>query len=216
MMPNSSTKMVTKTDCGGDMIWDSDLYECVPDETRKPLCADAQTAVMVDSVWECVDPFPDKNCPDKMIARLNYNTLEWECVTDPSATINSKKCTHITSGAVYGALGATLRVPQTSCTDCERMVVDTETCVSSCVPDPARLTDPLCYPGQADECSGPSRAFYFGFPSPAYIETVETMVNVAVPLDKSHAQNRRFNCLDCGAGEIDMSRSAPPYVAVCK
>lgn len=206
----------TKTDCGGDMIWDSDLYECVPDETRKPLCADAQTAVMVDSVWECVDPFPDKNCPDKMIARLNYNTLEWECVMDPSATTNSKKCTHITSGAVYGALGATLRVPQTSCTDCERMVVDAETCVSSCVPDPARLTDPLCYPGQADECSGPSRAFYFGFPSPAYIETVETMVNVAVPLDKSHAQNRRFNCLDCGVGEIDMSRSAPPYVAVCK
>lgn len=205
-----------KTDCGGDMIWDSDLYECVADESRKPLCADNQAAVMVDSVWECIDPFPDKSCPEKMVARLNYNTLEWECVVDPTGTANTKKCAHITSGVVYGAIGATLRVPQTSCTDCERMVINYDTCVSTCVPDPARLNDARCYPGAVAECVGPTRAFYFGFPNSRYIENTDAVANMSVPLDKSHSQNRRFNCLDCGAGEIDSARSLPPYVAICK
>ncbi len=205
-----------KTDCGGDMIWDSDLYECVPDETRKPLCAGNQTAVMVDSLWECVNPFPEKSCPEKMIARLNYNTLEWECVVDPSISNTIKKCSNVTSGAVYGGLGATLRVPQTSCTDCERMVTDPETCVTVCVPDISRISDPRCYPGVTSECSGPTRAFYFGFPGLAYLESVKETVGVAVPLDGAHSQNRRFNCMDCGDGEIDATRSQPPYVAVCK
>ena len=38
---------------------------------------------------------------------------------------------------------------------------------------------------------------------------------VDVPFDKSHSQNRRFNCMDCGDGIIDTSRSLPPYVIVC-
>ena len=198
------------------MIWDSDLYECVPDETRKPLCAGNQTAVMVDSLWECVSPFPEKSCPEKMIARLNYNTLEWECVVDPSISNTIKKCSNVTSGAVYGGLGATLRVPQTSCTDCERMVTDPENCVTVCVPDISRISDPRCYPGATSECSGPTRAFYFGFPGLAYLESVKETVGVAVPLDGAHSQNRRFNCMDCGDGEIDATRSQPPYVAVCK
>ena len=206
----------TKTNCGGDMIWDSDLYECVPDESRKPLCADSQTAVMVDSVWECIDPFPDKTCPNNMIARLNYNTLEWECVVDPTTNTAVKKCDNIVSGGNYGLLGTTLRVPQTSCTDCERMVTDTDSCTSYCVPDPSRVTDSRCYGGAASECSGPTRALYFGFPNRAYVESVSDVLSVAVPIDRSHSQNRRFNCLDCGAGVIDTARSLPPYVAVCK
>ncbi len=208
--------MNTKTDCGGDMIWDSDLYECVPDESRKPLCAETQTAVIVDSVWECINPFPDKQCPDKMVARLNYNTLEWECVIDPSHTNNTKKCANVVSGAIYGALGTTLRIPQTSCTDCERMVTDPETCASSCVPDPAKLSDPRCYPGAVSECSGPTRAFYFGFPNRTYISNIEDISDIPVPLGTSYSQNRRFNCMDCGTGEIDSERSHPPYVAICK
>jgi len=205
-----------KTDCGGDMIWDSDLYECVPDESRKPLCADTQTAVMVDSVWECISPFPEKQCPDKMTARLNYNTLEWECVADPTADKTIKKCSHIVGGAVYGALGTTLRVPQTSCTDCERMVTDSETCTSYCVPDASKVNDPKCYPGMTSECSGPTRAFYFGFPNHTYVSHVTDLSDIVVPLDKAHSQNRKFNCLDCGEREIDASKSRPPFVAVCK
>ena len=71
-----------KTSCGGDMVWDYGTMECVPDESRKPLCAGSQTAVMVDEIWECISPFADKHCPGTMIARLNYDTLEWECVED--------------------------------------------------------------------------------------------------------------------------------------
>ena len=205
-----------KTDCGGDMVWDSDLYECVPDQSRRPLCGASQTAVMVDSVWECINPFPEKKCPDKMIARLNYNTLEWECVVDPNGTVDTTKCSNSGVGGVYGAVGTTLRIPQTSCTDCERMVTDIDTCETKCVPDPSKLNDAKCYPGALAECSGPSRAFYFGFPSRKYIANVDDVANVSVPLDAGHAQNRKFNCLDCGTSIIDVSRSAPPYVAVCQ
>ena len=206
----------TKTDCGGDMIWDSDLYECVPDESKKPLCADNQTAVLVDTVWECVSPFPEKSCPDKMIARLNYNTLEWECVTDPSYTTDTKKCANVLKGAVYGALGTTLRIPQTSCTDCEKMITDPETCETSCVPDTTKINDQRCYPGTIDECSGSTRAFYFGFPNKSYVANITDLVGVSIPFDKQHSQNRRFNCMDCGNGVIDTEKSKPPYVAICK
>ena len=205
-----------KIDCGGDLIWDSDLYACVADETRRPLCAGIQTAVMVDDVWECVSPFPDRVCPAKMIARLNYNTMEWECVADPTIETTSKKCSNFIGNVVYGALGTTLRIQHTSCTDCERMITDPETCATTCVPDPTKVTDSRCYPGVVDECSGPSRAFYFGFPNRTYVSGVTDVSDIAVPLDASHSQNRKFNCLDCGAGEIDASRSRPPFVAVCK
>lgn len=205
-----------KTDCGGDMIWDSDLLECVADESRKPLCAEQQTAVLVDSVWECINPFPEKTCPDNMVARLNYTTLEWECVTDPTYTEDVKKCANVTSGAIYGAIGATLRVPSSSCTDCEKMVTDPETCISVCIPDPSQINNPSCYPGAVRECSGPSRAFYFGFPSYSYANNVEAVSGKQIPLDKMHSQNRKFNCLDCGDGTIDSERSVSPYTAVCK
>ena len=205
-----------QTDCGGDMIWDSNLYECVPDESRKPLCADSQTAVIIDDVWECINPFPEKQCPDNMTVRLNYNTLEWECVVDPTANKTTKKCDNVFGGAVYGTLGATLRVPQTSCTDCERMVTDYDTCVSYCVPDATKINDPQCYPGDANECRGPTRAFYFGFPSYSYLSNVTDISDIQVSLDATHSQNRKFNCMDCGEREIDASKSRPPFVAVCK
>lgn len=206
----------TKTDCGGDMIWDSDLYECVPDESRKPLCAENQSAVMVEEVWECINPFPEKSCPDKMIARLNYNTLEWECVTDPTIGNTTKKCGHLIGDAVYGgALGATLRVPQTSCTDCEVMITDADTCRSWCIPDPTKIKNKSCYPGDDQECGGNARAFYFGFPHAKYVSRVDAVKDISVPLDSSHSQNRKFNCMDCGARGIDTENSRPPYVVVC-
>ncbi len=207
----------TKTNCGGDMIWDSDLYECVPDQSRKPLCADNQTAIMVDDVWECINPFPEKSCPNKMVARLNYNTMEWECVVDPTIDSATKKCAHVAGGAVYGGqLGATLRVPHTSCTDCEIMVTDMETCVATCIPDPGKINNKNCYPGDIKECSGSTRAIYFGFPNVKYAEKIDSLKDVAIPMDADHSQNRKFNCLDCGLGEIDSSKSHPPYIAVCK
>ena len=210
------TPINTKITCGGDMIWDSDLQECVPDESRKPLCANNQSAVMVDDVWECISPFPEKSCPDKMIAQLNYNTLEWECVTDPNDIQETKKCEHIQYDAVYGAVGTTLRAPNTSCTDCEKMIINMETCVARCVPDATKINSRECYPGNPIECSGPNRAFYFGFPNSQYVSNVTDVVNTYIPLGRVYSQNRRFNCMDCGDKMIDQETSNPPYVAICK
>ena len=203
-----------KTNCGGDMVWDSDLEECVADESRRPLCSGNQNAVMVDDVWECISPFPEKVCPNNMIARLNYNTLEWECVVEPGAAADTKKCENVLSAGRYST-GTTLRIPQTSCTDCERLITDPETCASYCVPDPSKMNNASCYPN-ALSCAGTSRAIYFGFPNISYVNNVTDVAGISVPLDKQHSQNRKFNCLDCGAGQIDAEKSRPPYVAVCK
>ncbi len=204
----------TKTNCGGDMMWDSDLMECVADESRKPLCANNQTAVIVDDVWECVSPFPEKSCPKNMVLQLNYNTLEWECVGDPTNIQTIKKCEHIRYNTVYGAAGATLRAPHMSCTDCEKMVVDNETCIAKCVPDESKINDARCYNGSIAECSGPTRGLFFGFPNQDYIK--QSGYNGAdVPLGSEYSQNRRFNCRDCGETGINTELSNPPFVVVC-
>ena len=206
----------TKIDCGGDTIWDSELMTCVADESKKPLCAEQQTAVLVDSVWECVNPFPEKVCPSGWIARLNYTTLEWECVADPSQTPDVKKCDTVSHGVIFGPVGTTPRVPSTSCTDCEVMITNPDTCVSTCVPDPSKVNNPACFPGDADECTGPHKGIYFGFPNRAYATSIDEIRGYTIPLDAQHSQNRMFNCLDCGNAEIDSGRSVPPYISVCK
>ena len=206
----------TKTDCGGDMIWDSELLTCIADESKKPLCAEQQTAVLVDSVWECVNPFPEKVCPEGMTARLNYTTLEWECVTDPGAIKDTKKCENLSQGAIFGAVGTTVRVPSSSCTDCETMVTNYDTCETACIPDPSKINDPKCYPGDPDECTGNHRGFYFGFPTYSYANKIDDIKGYSIPLDAKHSQNRRFNCMDCGDSEIDKERSISPYIIICK
>lgn len=96
------------------------------------------------------------------------------------------------------------------------MLIDPDTCVSVCIPDPNQINNPKCYPGNPRECSGNSRAFYFGFPSYSYATNIEELKGENIPLDAQHAQNRKFNCLDCGMGEINSAKSNPPYIAVCK
>ncbi len=205
----------TKNNCAGDMIWDSDTGTCVPDESRKPLCAAQQTAVIVDNVWECLDPFADKTCAGGMVARLNYNTLEWECITDPNTTKPTKKCDHMIGGAVYGKSGATLRIPPSSCTDCETLYIDSDTCAATCIPDESKMNDSRCYPANTRTCTGSTRGFYFGFPDRAYIANVSAVRGISVPLDVAHSKNRMFNCMDCGENGINESKSLPPYVIVC-
>ena len=207
-----------KVSCTGDMIWDSGLMECVADETRKPLCANNQTAVMIDDIWECVDPFADKTCAEGMIARLNYNDLVWECVEDPNKVKTVKKCDNLPRVNVGGggAVGPTLRVRSISCTDCEKPVLNEDTCEVYCIPDVSRLDDPKCYDGDIAECSGPTRAIYFGFAQNSKIDGIDLLENQTVYLDRNHSQNRMFNCMDCGETEIDSSQSIFPYTAICK
>ena len=206
-----------KISCTGDTIWDPDLMECVEDESRKPLCSNNQTAVMIDDIWECVDPFSDQTCPKNMIARLNYSTLTWECVEDPNATKNVKKCDNIAlQQKPRGGIGATLRVRSISCTDCETAVVDNETCETYCIPDISKLNDPKCYNGDISECSGINRGIYFGFSAKSRIDGITRLENETIYLDRDHSQNRMFNCMDCGDGEIDTQKSISPYTAICK
>jgi len=204
-----------KTSCGGDQVWDSSAMECVPDESRRPLCVGVETAVMIDGVWECVAPFGEYKCPGNQIARINYELLQWECIDDPNKVQSTSKCTLPKPQVIRGRGGATLRVATNDCTDCERAIIDEETCTVKCVPDTAKLSSPMCYPGRINECRGASRAFYFGFPDSQYVERFGGVPLENVPFDSSHSQNRRFNCLDCGRGTIDTSRSTYPFVAVC-
>ena len=206
-----------KISCTGDTIWDDSVMDCVEDESRKPLCSNNQTAVLIDNIWECVDPFADKSCPKGMIARLNYNALEWECVEDPNARKTVKKCDNLAVNSYSrGGIGATLRVRSVSCTDCETPVVDEETCETYCVPDSAKLTDSKCYGYSPEECTGSNRGIYFGFTKTSRIDSIPELKNANITLDKEHSQNRMFNCLDCGMGEIDTEKSIYPYTAVCK
>ena len=152
-----------------------------------------------------------------MIARLNYNALEWECVEDPNARKTVKKCDNLAVNSYSrGGIGATLRVRSVSCTDCETPVVDEETCETYCVPDPAKLTDSKCYGYSPEECTGSNRGIYFGFTKTSRIDSIPELKNANITLDKEHSQNRMFNCLDCGMGEIDTEKSIYPYTAVCK
>ena len=204
-----------KTSCGGDQIWDASAMECIPDESRKPLCVGVETAVMIDGVWQCVAPFGEYICPGDQIARLNYETLEWECQQDPTKFSKRGKCVMPTPQIIRTHNGATLRVVSNDCTDCEKAIIDEETCTITCVPDPTKLSSSACYPGKVNDCRGLSRAFYFGFPDKEYVEKSGVVSGKTIPFDSEHSQNRRFNCLDCGKQGIDSLRSVHPYIAVC-
>ncbi len=206
-----------KVSCTGDTIWDPDIMECVADETRKPLCSNNQTAVMIDDIWECIDPFSDQTCSDNMVARLNYTTLTWECVEDPNTAKKIKKCDNIARAPrPRGGTGATLRVRSVSCTDCETAIIDEETCETYCIPDVTKLNDPKCYNGDVSDCTGVNRGLYFGFSQKSRIDGIRALENETVILDRYHSQNRMFNCMDCGDGEIDTKNSISPYTAICK
>lgn len=202
--------------CTGDNIWDSEFGACIPDDARKPLCDARQTAVIVNDVWECVDPFLNRECDAGYIARLNYSNLEWECVPDPASIKPTLKCDAPRLHAVIGANGPVGRI--TNCTDCEKMITDPDTCETLCIPDPDKLHDKKCYPDVAANiagCSGPSRAFYFGFPSINYAMRVASVSEYSVPMGAQYSRNRKFNCMDCGDRNIDTDQSLPPFIAIC-
>jgi len=204
-----------KTNCPGDTIWDYDVQECISDESRKPLCTSNQTAVIVDDVWQCIDPVSERTCPVGQTAKLNYSTLEWICVYDPDSIKTTKRCDTLNNNIVYGKIGATLQISYNSCTDCEKIIIDSETCSTICMPDTGKLGNSGCY-ADTSNCSGLHKAFYFGFPTATYALNVPAVSGYNITFDSNHSQNRMFNCLDCGDGEIDTENSYPPYTAVCK
>ncbi len=205
----------TKTTCAGDTIWDYYTNSCIPDDSTKPLCGSLQTALLVDDVWECVDPFPDRQCDGATVAKLNYTTMSWECITDPNKIPTNTKCSGANADVVPGRGHGSITRRKLTCTNCEKMQVDENTCSAHCVPDPTKITDPTCYPDDADACTGDARGLYFGFPNVKYAQHVDAVSGKDITFDSSRSQNRRFNCMDCGERGIDIEHSLPPYIIVC-
>ncbi|MFA7188372.1 MAG: hypothetical protein WC137_02780 [Alphaproteobacteria bacterium] len=204
--------------CTGNTIWDSDSESCEIDPSLRPLCATGQTAVDIDDVWQCIDPTPIAQCPDNTIAQFDYTNMEWVCTA--ALTENTSKCQTVTI-AKGTILGGTLLKPANVCNSCEKMIVDEETCNVACIPDETKVTNSDCYPNYS-ECSGSSRAFYFGFPDDAEYEAnareyLSKLSGITIPTDVIYSQNRKFNCLDCGiGGTINEELSVLPFIAICE
>jgi len=205
----------TKTSCPGDTVWDYSTNSCVADDSVRPLCNSVQTAILVNGIWECVDPFPNRKCDGNTMAKLNYTTMSWECVVDPNKTATNTKCSHVKMPVNPGRGGATMSFRKLTCTACEKMIVDEETCIAHCVPDTTKINDPECYPGDASACVGEEMGLYFGFPDAKYASFVTDVAGKTIIMGDTHSQNRKFNCMDCGEGGIDAEKSFPPFVTVC-
>ncbi len=201
--------------CTGDRIWDAETSECIPDESKRPLCENNQTAVLVDLLWTCVDPFLERQCPTGYIPRLNYNDLVWECVEDPDKKSEIKKCDKIQTGIIGGTGSTTVSVAVNNCTNCERKILNETTCEAYCVPDITKVNDDKCY-RDAEKCTGYGKAIYFGFPNNTYASKVTEIKDYTVPFGLLQSQNRLFNCMDCSATGIDEEKSFPPYIVVCE
>ncbi len=138
-------------------------------------------------------------------------------MTDPNAEKSAKKCDNVAKTPnIHGGIGATLRVRSVSCTDCETSIIDEDTCETICIPDINKLNDTTCYNDDVSACSGPNRGIYFGFSNKSRIDKIPEIANTTINLDNEHSQNRKFNCMDCGMGEIDTEKSVYPYTAICK
>ena len=204
--------------CTGDTIWNSESESCEIDPSRRPLCSTGQTAVEIDDVWQCIDPSPVINCPENTVAQFDYTTLEWVCSVPVSNTNSKCKSVTIAKGRI---LGGTLLKPANPCNNCEKMILNEETCDVACVPDETKINNKACY-ANASECSGSSRAFYFGFPGDAEYETnarknLPQLSGIQIPNGITYSQNRKFNCLDCGTGgTINQELSALPFIAICE
>ncbi len=205
----------TKTSCPGDTVWDYNVQDCVADDSLRPLCNSSQTAIMIDGIWECVDPFPDRKCAGDTVAKLNYTTMEWECIADPNKAADTKKCSHIKMPVSPGRGKSSMGIGRLTCTDCEKMIVDENTCVAHCVPDAEKVSSGACYPGDATECTGDDKGLYFGFPDAKYINYVSDVAGKTIIMDSSYSQNRKFNCMDCGERGVDTEKSFPPFITVC-
>ncbi|MDR1826079.1 MAG: hypothetical protein LBQ49_00115 [Rickettsiales bacterium] len=197
--------------CVGDHIYNADVNDCVQDTSRRPLCQGAASAVMVDGVWECVLPEKPIECSAGSSGVMNYETMEWECVSNKIQDVDSagKRCSQFYE-KIYGGGTSALRGSLVSCNDCERMVAHDD-CTAECVPDAAAASKKSCYAGSC-------RNFYFGFPDARYIsvarKNIPQLSDVQIPLDGARSRNRKFNCMECPYG-IDALASAAPYVIVC-
>ena len=66
--------------CADGTVFDWDSQSCITDESRRPLCAPHQSAVVIDGRWRCVNPVQHTTCPTGRTPLLDYSTMTWRCV----------------------------------------------------------------------------------------------------------------------------------------
>ncbi|MCL2629381.1 MAG: hypothetical protein FWD33_01670 [Alphaproteobacteria bacterium] len=207
--------------CQGDMVFDRELGECVPNFSARPICGGNETAVIIEGAWTCQLPTDAIECPHGRAPSFDFETLEWVCIGDPLAAQEENKCAPVRTRR--GILGtAAPRAPVSHCNDCEAQVQDPETCEFVCIPDRDKLMFKGCYPNAAEcDAVGGHKAFYFGFPNDlAYIQSslnnVAGLAAAGIPQTANHSANRKFNCLDCSPFKVDLNTVFHPYVASCR
>ena len=198
--------------CIGDTI-------CVPNYFNKPICGKDLTAVLINNIWECIDS-TDKNihinCETNQIKIYDNISLSYKCIEDPSKIKEIKKCQNINKILAYSKFGSTIEFQNISgsCNECEKQIINEETCESHCAPDETQLNNKNCYPDK-DQCTGLTKGFYFGFPNYDYVKNIKELNKHQIPINKSYSQNRKFNCMDCKEKGINKEKSFYPFILVC-
>ena len=204
--------------CIGDTIWDKKKEKCVPNYFNRPVCAENMVAILKNNVWECLDSIEQNTeiqCAENQIKTYNKYSQKYICTEDPNKQIDIKKCTFEKTNLVYGKLGSTLKIQKisTKCNECEKQIINEDTCESFCIPDKTKLNNQNCYKN-AQECAGNNKSFYFGFPNQEYVKNVKEVYNYKTPINSEYSKNRKFNCKKCEKG-INEEKSIYPLILIC-
>lgn len=204
--------------CIGDTIWDKKKEKCVPNYFNRPICGENMVAILKNNVWECLDSIEQNTeiqCAENQIKTYNKYSQKYICTEDPNKPIDIKKCTFEKTNLVYGKLGSTLKIQKisTKCNECEKQIINEDTCESFCIPDKTKLKNQNCYKN-AQECAGNNKSFYFGFPNQEYVKNVKEVYNYKTPINSEYSKNRKFNCKKCEKG-INEEKSIYPLILIC-
>ena len=202
--------------------WSAETQECEPTEEFHCESENA-TLVKIDDNWVCLEPDADVDCADGVLM-FNASTLGWDCITvdNPGQVIencNTKKPGYIFSSSDLTKVNKTLKVKTVSCGVCEKPYMNPDTCEVYCLPDVSKLNTRSCFSGDPTCCTGTNKGIYFGFTPKSRTEGLVgedgEPIDIVLKdiLDENHAQNKKFNCMECKYSTL--KTSIYPYVAIC-
>ena len=208
--------------CQEGTEWNSETQECEPTEEFHCESENA-TLVKIDDSWVCLEPTADINCEDGVLM-FNTTTLGWDCITvdNPEQVIencNTSRPGYIFSYSDVKKANKTLKVKTISCSRCEKPYMNPDTCEVYCLPDIGKLNTRTCFSGDPECCKGDNKGIYFGFTKNSRLDGLvdengkKIDISLNEILDENHAQNRKFNCMECKYSTL--KTSIRPYVAIC-
>ncbi len=208
--------------CQEGTEWSTETQECEPTEEFHCESENA-TLVKIDDNWVCLEPDADIDCENGVLM-FNASTLGWDCITvdNPGQVVencNTSRPGYIFSSSDVKKVGKTLKVKTVSCGRCEKPTMDEKTCEIYCLPDIDKLNTRTCFSGDPTCCTGNNKGIYFGFTPKYRTDGLKDKdgkpVNIVLDevLDENHAQNKKFNCMECKYSTI--KTRIEPYVAIC-